>query len=199
MITFDMATKAAEQTAKCRFSKEIIADDTISQLCIHSIALNICEGLRIANFILRSLYFIEKKTITSFAFPSDYSLEPVPLKIALIAIQNLYGKENYFSRNENGSFNVIWGSQNLPEIGKSECLNAELCIAVSTGDKEKILQAAKNADINYPGPFGRTPLFFNLHCPITHRLLVSIGAARHTDQFGLTSEKFVEGMHREIR
>lgn len=197
MITFDIATKAAEQVTKRQIATHCTYNDPVSQLCIHTMALHICEGLRIGNYILRCVAFLDKKTIFNFTFPADYCLDPIPLKIALFAIQNLYGKESYFSKNDSGSFNVFLSS--IPKLENTDCQIAALCIAVSTGDKEKILQAAKYANMNYPGPFGRTPLFFNLHCPITHRLLVSMGAASHTDQFGLSSEKFVEGMHREIR
>lgn len=195
MITFDIATKAAEVATNVRFLNNLSAKDRVIQHCIHTRALYICEGLRIANFIIKEVSSLKVGKIAGLTLPAGFNLDPLLLNIALIAIQSLHGKQNYFSSNENGTINVFWCSKFPDLTDHPDTAAANLCIAVASQNETKINEAAKLVDANARGPFGKTPMFFNLYSAHIYNVLLDHGANdKIEDNFGVTPQNMAEIM-----
>lgn len=195
MITFDIATKATEAAIRAPFLNNWNTKGRRIQLCIHQRALTICEGLRIANFIIKEVSSLKVGRIVGLTFPAGFNLDPLLLRVALIALQSLHGKQNYFSSNENGTINVFWCSKVPDQTDHSDTATADLCIAVALQDEQKIKEAVKYAEINAVGPFGRTPMFFNLYSAHIYNVLLDHGANdKVEDSFGVTPQVMAEIM-----
>jgi hypothetical protein len=195
MITFDIATKATEAAIRAPFLDNWNTKGQRIQLCIHKRALLICEGLRIANFIIKEVSSLKVGKIAGLTLPAGFNLDPLLLNIALIAIQSLHGKQNYFSSNENGTINVFWCSKFPDLTDHPDTATANLCIAVALQNETKINEAAKLVDANARGPFGRTPIFFNLYSAHIYNVLLDHGANdKIEDNFGVTPQNMAEIM-----
>ncbi len=170
MITFDIAAKFAQPVvSKHEFS---------GQFRLHIKCVRICEGLTLANHVIRQAAYLNDKA--NLKVPLSLSIDITSIDIALQSIQSIFGSAVSFTIDQKRRLEIYWPDtikrpdKNIPN---QDHLNALFFMAVRENNQKRMFSLRSlGANPCAIGPLGKSAHFYNLHSPFVAAFLVGMGA-----------------------
>lgn len=174
MITFDIAAKFAQPVvSKYEFS---------GQFRLHINCVRICEGLTLANHIIRQAAYLNDKA--NLKIPLSLSIDITSIDIALQSIQSVFGAAVSFTIDQKRRLEIYWPDTiKRPEknIPNQDHLNALFFMSVRENNQKRMFSLRSlGANPCAIGPFGKSAHFYNLHLPVVAAVLVGMGTPVET-------------------
>lgn len=169
MITFDIAAKFCKPVeSKHEFS---------SQFRLHVQCVRICEGLTLANHVIRQAAYLNDRS--KLKVPISLSIDMASIDIALKSIQSVFGTAVCFTIDQKRRLEIYWPNtieRPAKNIPNQDHLNALFFMAVRDNNQKRMFSLRSlGANPFAIGPLGKSAHFYNLHSPVVAALLVGMG------------------------